>query len=273
MSDSNKISEVLIDRLKNPLAGAYAISWLIWNWKPVYILCFKLVEVDLRLSEASAYFREWDSWGVPLISSVVYLLVHKYILVAIDSIQKHATLLRHSITRSINKVLRDQEKADLIELRDLQLLASKVENIDQLSSELTTLTHENKKIQESLNTFESKNRELQRLLENANRKGEQTSQQNMLISEFFDFRIEPSRKFEWLEEYLRFEAENNKHFFIQLESVKDHFELNESNREFLNKAESLALYEQYDSPASHYGITKKGQFFRLLHRMRMNMSI
>lgn len=72
------------DRLKNPLIGAFIISWIVFNWKPLLILFFsdKSIEEKIYLVSPNGF---WEAgFWVPLIIAVLYLILMPYVLVLLE---------------------------------------------------------------------------------------------------------------------------------------------------------------------------------------------
>lgn len=49
----NSIGSTSLERINSPVTGAFAFSWLFWNWKPVLLIAFGESEFEKRLDEAS----------------------------------------------------------------------------------------------------------------------------------------------------------------------------------------------------------------------------
>jgi hypothetical protein len=83
MEDFRKsIKEILYERTTSPLYGTFIISWLIWNWKIVYITLFvsekqigldKLTYIDTNLISMNNII-----W-FPILSTIVLLLIFPFI--------------------------------------------------------------------------------------------------------------------------------------------------------------------------------------------------
>lgn len=72
---SSSVQSHLDERLKSPFAGAFAIAWLICNWKAVLILCFSQLKIEDRIELLDTdHFSTWSTLWAPLIFAVAIAL-------------------------------------------------------------------------------------------------------------------------------------------------------------------------------------------------------
>lgn len=69
---SNSVKATLYERLSSPLAGAFLLSWGVWNWRPLLVLVASSASVEDRIEYVGTHY--WDAanlyWG-PLLSTIV----------------------------------------------------------------------------------------------------------------------------------------------------------------------------------------------------------
>ncbi|PKC39250.1 hypothetical protein V461_21745 [Pantoea ananatis BRT98] len=63
-------------RVKSPFYGAFIISWIIFNWKPVLILLFSKKDINIIIDELSKYnSSKFQFWYPVLLTTVVITLL------------------------------------------------------------------------------------------------------------------------------------------------------------------------------------------------------
>jgi hypothetical protein len=69
----------LRSRISNPLGGAFAVSWLIWNWKIIYIFIRDNSAVQDKIISINKLINTDDILFIPLIASLVYIVFYPVI--------------------------------------------------------------------------------------------------------------------------------------------------------------------------------------------------
>jgi hypothetical protein len=82
MNFLNDLISEMKERIRNPLMSSFVMSWLIWNWFFLYVLCFADVQDVLNYANETtktAYILTLLTWNSclwwPLASSLVYTLL------------------------------------------------------------------------------------------------------------------------------------------------------------------------------------------------------
>lgn len=84
MEDIQKsIKAVLYERTTSPFFGTFILSWLIWNWKIIYITLFvseKTIKTDkLDYLIKNHFMDEWNLIIFPSISTIILLTIFPFI--------------------------------------------------------------------------------------------------------------------------------------------------------------------------------------------------
>jgi hypothetical protein len=146
----NSFSKILNERITSPLYGNIAISWLIWNWRIIYLTLFideKTIEKD-KISYIIENFSDFHHLiTYPLVSTIVLILLapfasngafwislrfNQWKINKRNEIQKKELL---TLEQSIN--LREQIKSQ--EKRFEELLEDKNLRVKQLETEIDFL--------------------------------------------------------------------------------------------------------------------------------------
>jgi len=161
------------ERLKNPLIFSFLISWIVFNWKPIFTLFLSEKEIEKRITYITANFNEIElTLYYPLFFSLGYVLILPYLTWLIESLVRYAKTGRKE--NLINEQLNDlkgkqkiakeerkyeEEKAGNIEISELNtkidelIIANqdKQKLIDSLKIDLTDLKKEKNKLEQYIN--------------------------------------------------------------------------------------------------------------------------
>lgn len=76
------INAILYDRIASPLSGTFILTWLVWNWKIIYLSLF----VDDKFLDRSKleiiqeeYLNIWDGLLYPLFTTIILLTVYQFV--------------------------------------------------------------------------------------------------------------------------------------------------------------------------------------------------
>ena len=75
MVEENPLSEAVRERLKNPFAGSFGISWLLWNWRVPVLLTGSVTKPFDVIFRIENYFRNSSFWFLlfwPFLSALAY---------------------------------------------------------------------------------------------------------------------------------------------------------------------------------------------------------
>lgn len=72
------------ERIKNPIIGAFVCSFLVYNWRSIFILCFSELPVEERIEFVNTmYCNKW-AIIIPLIFAIVYTLLIPLVMIGMD---------------------------------------------------------------------------------------------------------------------------------------------------------------------------------------------
>jgi hypothetical protein len=169
------------DRLKTPIVGSYICSFIIFNWRPIFVLLFSDENIESRIASVNRYFTPWY-WNVisiivPIAISLGYTFGIPLLMVWVE--QKLETTKEKRITRIYKakefvikkkivlavteRDLKDLEsgnkqKEDLLQqIKSLEESKNQIEQsrIQTESADRNTITQLNDKLKEANQNFES----------------------------------------------------------------------------------------------------------------------
>lgn len=146
---TKSIKAVLYERIQSPLAGSFLLTWLVWNWKIIYVTFF-ISEYKIEGTRIEYIINSSDQlhlvWGpvfstiailtiIPLISYYAYWLSLIFKKMYIDKKNKieGETLL----TKKQNLELHRRLKEELEKVATIVL--EKEEKVEQIKSEMTSM--------------------------------------------------------------------------------------------------------------------------------------
>ncbi|WP_272687743.1 hypothetical protein [Providencia sp. PROV079] len=107
-------SNTMIERTKNPLIGAFVLSWTLYNWKFVLILIFSDSNIEDKVKKISA-FLDCYSLIVPAIAAILY----PFLINILDFLTSY--LLKAIYSKSV-KLKSVKTKDILIESKEIEIL-------------------------------------------------------------------------------------------------------------------------------------------------------
>ncbi|MBN9689911.1 MAG: hypothetical protein J0M24_06705 [Verrucomicrobia bacterium] len=75
VSPAEEAHQELKSRFSNPIVSAFAISWALWNWKPLVVLFLGEEKPSARIAEAVVYFGWGRGFWAPLATASLFLFV------------------------------------------------------------------------------------------------------------------------------------------------------------------------------------------------------
>lgn len=133
------------ERIKNPIAGTYLISFLIFNWQPILLLLFSTKSIEDRINVVCTSHSSIWAILAPFIIAVLYITIVPYISVFLESTLMNVNKRRQSNKNeeAINSVKLKIDLAD-IELK-LQDKLSRKQEIQELIEKISVLEDKNLK--------------------------------------------------------------------------------------------------------------------------------
>lgn len=142
------------ERLKNPLIYSFLISWIAFNWRPIFIVFISKKSIEERISYISANFNEIEfTLFYPLMFSLGYVIILPYVMWLIERVVRIA-----KIWRKENLV---NEKID--DLKGKQRIAVQERVYEQTKAGNAEISELNSKIEELKLSNEQKQKEIESL--------------------------------------------------------------------------------------------------------------
>lgn len=174
-----QIAQISIDRLKNPLLGAFFISFIFYNWKAILYLIFSKCGIEDKISEIEVSYSDSKSIYIPIIIAICYNLFLPFILLIFEYIVSYSYKWRLGVQYS-NKISETRKKGVLaFSERRTQEIVSGNKQLKDLFQQIKNLQNELEQLQiTNRNREEIHNNQLidlNNLLNEASEKIESTS--------------------------------------------------------------------------------------------------
>lgn len=259
------------ERIKNPLIGTFAISWVLINWKPIFILFLSDLTIEKRIHEIELNHTSLKyNLILPLIIALIYVIILPYLMWLIDELIKKSIKGRKGniITQLILDVQGKQKLAiEENKLEDIKAdykdKAELNKQIEQLNKEIETKTNVIDSQRIGLNTLNEDYAELKALLKESD-KNEKISNPNFekLKDEYLEF--QKSDMYEYFREIGASIRNYNKFPDRINEIIKEKYLINEIVEEAIDE-ENRNYYYKFTDKGNFYwkefvmGITVKKQ--------------
>lgn len=139
------------ERIKNPVVGAFICSFIVCNWRPIFLLMFS----DMKMEDKIYVVNEYCTVGAflyPLSFAIIYTISVPFIMILIDKILGHAKKQRvANIYKNKTDVLQEKIKlaSKVLELKDTesgnkekQDYLEKIKYLEETNSQLVS-SHKN----------------------------------------------------------------------------------------------------------------------------------
>ncbi len=75
------VQSILYERINSPLSGAFFLSWIVWNWKPVYYLIFAdSVSIITRIEYVEKNYHSYGNLIIyPILSTIFLIGVYPFV--------------------------------------------------------------------------------------------------------------------------------------------------------------------------------------------------
>lgn len=255
----SNLFKVSNERLKNPLLFSFLLSWIAFNWRPIFTLLLSDKKIEDRISYISENFNEIQyTLYYPLIFSIGFVLLLPYFTWLIEVLVQFAKIgrKRNLISEQLSD-LKDKQKLAREEFKYEQEKAGNAE-IAQMNStihELTTSNTEKDKTIERLKIDLNESKKELRKLE------QYISLENPDEAEFNDeLKKELDKEYE---EFLKTEAST---YFEEIGSEISQFKSIPKNTDeiVIEKLIYSGLIKRIDDEENqrrYYILTKKGKHF------------
>lgn len=114
------------ERIKNPFIGAFFSSWIIFNWKPVFLMIFSSKNIEEKITFIDENFTSTSNLLIfPLITAVFYVLILPYLSLLFDILLKYSLLKRNDIL--VNKQKQNIENQKRLAIEEIKLEEAKTD--------------------------------------------------------------------------------------------------------------------------------------------------
>lgn len=114
------------ERIKNPFIGAFFSSWIIFNWKPVFLMIFSSKNIEEKIKFIDENFTSTSNLLIfPLITAVFYVLILPYLSLLFDILLKYSLLKRNDIL--LNKQKQNIENQKQLAIEEIKLEEAKTD--------------------------------------------------------------------------------------------------------------------------------------------------
>lgn len=150
----NNFFQASNERLKNPLIFSFLISWIAFNWKPIFTLFLSEKKIEDRITYITENFNKIElTLSYPLIFSLGYVLLLPYLTWLIESLVRYAKTGRKE--NLINEQLSDLKGKQKIAKEERKYEQEKAGNVEisELNSKIDELTIANVDKQKSIESL------------------------------------------------------------------------------------------------------------------------
>lgn len=257
------------ERIKNPFIGAFIISWIAFNWKPIIILLFSEKEIEQKINFINENYisLKYNLW-LPLIFAIAYVVILPYIMLVFDKLSSTAiegrkdNIVKQNIfdIKARQKLAEEENVLENIraKFRDKADLNKK---IDSLTSQLEELRNKNESLEVKLKESEEKELQYKEIIE-------QNSSEEYTVKE----------KFLLAEEYEKFRKSDLFQFFREIGSSVSRMNTvpNKMDSLIIEKFKHSDIIREVkddENERFYYEFTKKGKFFWKEYIMHIKISV
>jgi hypothetical protein len=143
--------EVTKERIKNPLIGTFMISWILINWRPIFLALFSEKSIIERIEFIELNYSSVNSYlTIPLTIALFYVIVLPYLMWGIDELmQKSTTGRKKNLTKQI-----------IIDYNGKQQIAIEESKLEDSKASYRDKADFNKQIEQLRNQLDERDKEL-----------------------------------------------------------------------------------------------------------------
>ncbi len=265
------------ERIKNPLIGTFAISWVLINWKPIFIILFSDLTIIERINEVELNHTSLKyNLITPILIALFYVIILPYLMWLIDELIKKSTKGRKEniITQLV------------LDVQGKQKLAIEENKLEDIKADYKDKAELNKQIEQLNKEIESKNNVIESQRIGLNTLNEDYAELKTLLKESDKTQKLSNSNFEkFKEEYSKFQNSDIYEYFREIggsirnyskfpdrtnEIIKEKYLINEIVEEAVDE-ENRNYYYKFTDKGNFYwkefvmGITVKKQAFKKEH--------
>ena len=149
------------ERTTNPLTFSFVISWLIWNYRFIFI-AFSELPVKEKLSLIKSFYPDWHIAGqegfvYPLLTSLAYIFIYPFITIyVVNYYRDHQIRIANSLKRLEKERTLSKEDAAALERRHQKMLAKASQVELESQTEITNLREALQSAEEEISSLKLK---------------------------------------------------------------------------------------------------------------------
>lgn len=148
MDAVKELIDAIKNRLNSSITGSYILSWLVVNWKFIFILIVSPLPVMERISLAEQNLNYWIGFGVPLVFMVFYVLGLPFLDSKTKKLLKSTVIANERLANDIVSEVTGSRDALLIKNKEHEkTIADLNKKIGALENSLQNIEIENSKIE------------------------------------------------------------------------------------------------------------------------------
>ncbi|MDB4835353.1 hypothetical protein OAH12_02080 [Cyclobacteriaceae bacterium] len=270
----NNIIDATKDRLKNPFIGAYLISWSTWNWKILAYLFFSKETIEERLHSLPSYeYNSWQTWGVPLIITLTYLLGIPYFLWFVEWVIVESKNMRKNMESAHRENVAKNKLKQVKAETALEVAKAEYLKLDDLNKKIEALKKENTNLENIISDHESTLRSQHEEITNFKKK-EKTTTTLEKKKKTPTYQDEFNQQ-QWKIDYKSFSKSPDIEYFKQLTTlIIDQPSLHDLDKQIVMKFKSLKLIKaSSEHLGNEYQLTEKGEMYSDLLWKEHNLEI
>ncbi len=256
------VQSILYEKINSPLSGAFFLSWIVWNWKPVYYLIFNNYDnIKVRLDYVQQNYTNWEYLILyPILSTIFLIVVYPFVSTYAYKIWLWFKTWQNNIKNEIEKnTLLTLEQS--VELR--MEMRNKVRQYDEIIRNKESEIAEFKDINEKLIAEKTKvERELRDIKERKKRDSLIKNVKNLELPDAEDDTSSNDQTDKWEEDYFKFKKSSPLHreFWLLIEGINIDGFLTKINIRNIGYYTSNNIIVK-NNKTNSYSFTDKGNYF------------
>lgn len=246
------------ERIKNPLIGTFAISWILINWKPIFILLFSNLTIEKRIQEIELNHTSLKyNLVLPLIIALLYVIILPYLMWLIDE------LIKKSIKGRKDNIITQL----ILDVQGKQKLAIEESKLEDIKADYKDKAELNRQIEQLNKEIESKNNVIDSQRIGLNTLNEDYAELKALLKESDKKEKLSNPNFEKLkEEYLEFQKSDMYEYFREIgASIRNYNKFPDRTNEIIKEKylinEIVEEVIDEENRNHYYKFTNKGNFY------------
>lgn len=159
MDAVKELIDAIKNRLNSSITGSYILSWVVVNWKFIFILFVSPLPVLERIALAEKNLNYLIGFGVPFFFMIFYVLVLPVLESLIKRVLKSTVIANEKLANEIVSEVTGSRDTLLIKNKELEnTIANLNQKIGALENSVQSLEIENSKV-------ENNNKELSEIIE------------------------------------------------------------------------------------------------------------